>query len=160
MTITDRFLTALKTWLDEKDVLAELPEVRLRDWDDEFPDMVVVLDIEDEPVEDEDVRGQYEISASVNLRCGAGVSSLARHAAMETLWEMLNNPAEGAPEEFDFVRWMRTAEDRGIGDEELGVFEMLVGGGQWEITDEEVTGVVEVTVLAIGADLTGANFGL
>ena len=160
MTITDRFLTSLKTWLDEKDVLAELPEVRLRDWDDEFPDLVLVLDIENEPIEDEEIRGQYEISASVNLRCAAGVSSLARHAAMETLWEMLNSPADGAPEEFEFVRWMRTAEDRGIGDEELGVFEMLVGGGQWEITDEEVTGVVEVSVLAIGADLTDANFGL
>jgi len=36
----------------------------------------------------------------------------------------------------------------------------LVGSGSWEVTDEEVTGTIEVTASVIEADLTDANFGL
>lgn len=157
MVLTDRFLTAMKTFLEARE--AELAEVRLRDWGTMFSSMVIVLDVEDEPVEDEDVRGLYEISATINIRCEAGVADEDRRAMMELVRGVIDEPDETDPDQFDFVVWCRTAEDRGIGDEELGIFDLLIGGGSWEISDEEVTGVIEVQATVMPADLTAANFG-
>jgi hypothetical protein len=157
MVLSDRFLTALKTFLEARD--GDLAEVRLRDWDGTFKKMTIVLDVEDEPVEDEEMRGLYEMQATINLRCESGVTDEDRRAMFEAIEEVVYESADGAPEEFDFVRWCRTEANRGITGE-LGVFDLLVGSGSWEVTDEEVTGTIEVTASVMEADLTDANFGL
>lgn len=157
MVLSDRFLTALKTFLEARD--GDLAEVRLRDWDGTFKKMAIILDVEDEPVEDEEMRGLYEMQATINLRCESGVTDEDRRAMFEAIEEVVYESADGAPEEFDFVRWCRTETERGITGE-LGVFDLLVGSGSWEVTDEEVTGTIEVTASVIEADLTDANFGL
>lgn len=157
MVLSDRFLTALKTFLEARD--GDLAEVRLRDWDGTFKKMTIVLDVEDEPVEDEEMRGLYEMQTTINLRCESGVTDEDRRAMFEAIEEVVYESADGAPEEFDFVRWCRTEVNRGIAGE-LGVFDLLVGSGSWEVTDEEVTGTIEVTASVMEADLTDANFGL
>jgi hypothetical protein len=110
-------------------------------------------------VEDEEMRGLYEMQATINLRCESGVTDEDRRAMFEAIEEVVYESADGAPEEFDFVRWCRTEVNRGITGE-LGVFDLLVGSGSWEVTDEEVTGTIEVTASVMEADLTDANFGL
>lgn len=159
MMISDRFLVAVKRFLEDRN--GDLPEVRLRDWGEEFPAMCIVLDVEDEPVEDEEIFGQFEIAASAALRCQSSVDDAERRDMMAALEEVLNGEADGSGrEEFDLVHWMRSAEDRGIPGEELGVFDLMVGGGSWEVTDEEVTGVIEFTALCVSADLGDESFGI
>jgi hypothetical protein len=158
MVLSDRFLVAVKKYLDDSG--ADLPEVFLRDWDEEFPAMSVVLDVEEDPVEDEDVRGQFEIQASLYLRCQPSVLEAEREDAFELLAETLGADDDMSPDEWALVVWMRTEADRGIEPEELGIYEMLVGAGSWEVSDEEVTGKLDFTVLAISADLDAASFAV
>jgi len=118
----------------------------------------VILDVEDEPVEDEDVRGQFEIQASLSLRCQPSVDEDERADMFELLGETLGADDLAEPDEWALVVWMRTESDRGIEPEELGIYEMLVGAGSWEVSDDEVVGKLDFTCLAISADLTTDNF--
>ena len=77
---------------------------------------------------------------------------------MDLLAETLGADDDTEPDQWAFVMWMRNSVLRGIEPEELGVYEMLVGAGEWEISDEEVVGKIEFSVLAIEADLGGGNF--
>ena len=113
---------------------------------------------EDEPEEDEDVRGQYEIRATLSLRCQPSVDEAERLEMMDLLAETLGADDDTEPDQWAFVMWMRNSVLRGIEPEELGVYEMLVGAGEWEISDEEVVGKIEFSVLAIEADLGDGNF--
>ena len=136
----------------------ELPVIHLRDWAEEMDAMEVILDVEDEPEEDEDVRGQYEIRATLSLRCQPSVDEAERLEMMDLLAETLGADDDTEPDQWAFVMWMRNSVLRGIEPEELGVYEMLVGAGEWEISDEEVVGKIEFSVLAIEADLGDGNF--
>jgi len=156
MILSDRFLTAAKTFLEGAAV--ELPVIHLRDWAEEMDSMEVILDVEDEPEEDEDVRGQYEIRATLSLRCQPSVDEAERLEMMDLLAETLGADDDTEPDQWAFVMWVRNSVLRGIEPEELGVYEMLVGAGEWEISDEEVVGKIEFSVLAIEADLGAGNF--
>jgi hypothetical protein len=157
MVLSDRLLTAVAYFLGRDD--EGFPEVRIRDWAGDLSEMEVILDCEDDPEEDGELRGVYELKCRLSLRCGESVAEEDRRAMFEVLDGALGDVSEG--DEWELVRWLREEEpgERGIGAEALGIYEMMKGAGNWEFTDDEAVGVIDFTVLAVGVNLTEENFG-
>jgi hypothetical protein len=142
MLVSDRFLVALGEFL--VDELGWVDPPRLRDWSGTKGAKELILDA-DEPEEHEGLDGVFSVSAVVCLKVRTRDASEADRRgwlgdAVEALREsalaFLNDPENA----------------RGLGEEELRVFDLRNDDGVWEVEDKWLNGKVMVKAVIAGVD--------
>ncbi len=142
MLVSDRFLTALGEYLNGELGWTDPP--RLRDWDGTKTAKELILDA-DEPEEHEGLDGVFSISAVVVLKIR--VRDAAEASRRGWLGSAVAALIDGA------IEWVNEPlNPRGIGTDELKVFDLRNDDGTWEQEDKWLNGKIAVRAIIAGVD--------